>query len=112
MNTLLRTSSSTHQISETLHDHTASQHIGQSRNNAVGIFIDHDSIWIHAEGTDTILKLLGTVDDLALIQFIRQMGEDDRREFHTYTNIYTVRAGWYLKFPTDLFHPFAAASSY
>ena len=37
------------------------------RNDPVGIFIDHDTVWIHAEGAHTILKLLGAVNDLAFI---------------------------------------------
>ena len=91
------TSSSSHQITETLNDYTASQHIGKSGNaftvsvtvlkglgkmlshqksevgifrmllfslvavsvygnNAVGIFINHDTVRIHTEGTYIILK--------------------------------------------------------
>ena len=48
--------------------------------DTVGIFIYHDAVRVHTEGTDIILELLGTVYDLALIQLIGQMGEDQQPE--------------------------------
>ena len=42
-------------------------------DHPIGIFIDDDPVGIHAEGTDAVLKFLSPVDDLALIEFIRQV---------------------------------------
>ena len=116
------TASATYQITETLYDHAATQHIGETGDtlavsvtvfewlgevfgyqqgevrvfcvfcrifvavtvcgyDAVRILIYHDAVGIHTEGTDIILELLGAVYDLALIQLIRQMGEDNSRKF-------------------------------
>ena len=43
------------------------------RHDPVGVLVDHDSVGIHTEGSDTVLEFLCPVDDLALIQFIGQM---------------------------------------
>lgn len=45
------------------------------RHNTIGIFIYHDTVWIHTERTDIILKLFRTVNNLAHIKFIGQMGK-------------------------------------
>ena len=82
------------------------------RHNTIGIFIYHYAIWIHAERTDIILKLFRTVNNLALIKFIGQMGKDHCRKFYTHTDIHTVGFGRDIQFFTYFFHPFAAASSY
>ena len=79
--------------------------------DTVCIFIYHDTIRVHTEGTDIILELLGAVYDLALIQLIRQMGEDNSRKFDADTQVDTVGFGRNLQILTDRFHPFAAASS-
>ena len=39
-------------------------------HNAVCIFIDHDSVRVHTEGSYVIFKFLRAVNDLALIEFI------------------------------------------
>ena len=62
-------------------------------NNSIRVLIYHDTMRIHAEGSDRILKLFGTVHDLALIKLIRQMGKNNRRKFNTHTDIDTVRLG-------------------
>ena len=146
------TASATHQIAETLYDHTATQHIGETGDtlavsvtvfewlgevfgyqqgevrvfcvfcrifiavtvcgyDAVRILIYHDTVGIHTEGTDIILELLGAVYDLALIQLIGEMGEDNGREFDTDAQIDTVGFCRNLQILTDSFHPFAAAST-
>ena len=79
--------------------------------DTVCIFIYHDAVRVHTEGTDIILELLGTVYDLALIQLIGQMGEDNSRKFHTDAQVDTVGLRRNLQIFTDSFHPFAAASS-
>ena len=40
------------------------------------------------------------------------MGEQYCRKFHTHTQIHTIGLGRDIQFFTDMFHPFAAASSY
>ena len=42
-------------------------------DDAVGVLTYHDTVGIHAEGTDIVLKLVGTVNDLALIKLIGQI---------------------------------------
>ena len=68
--------------------------------DTVCIFIYHDAVRVHTEGTDIILELLGTVYDLALIQFIGQMGEDNSRKFHTNAQVDTVGLRRDLQIPT------------
>ena len=81
------------------------------RHNTIGIFIYHYAIWIHAERTDIILKLFRTVNNLALIKFIGQMGKDHCRKFYTHTDIHTVGFGRNFQILTDGFHPLASAPS-
>ena len=80
-------------------------------DNAIGILAYHDAVGIHTEGTDIILKLMGTVDDLALIKFIGQVRENDSRKLDTDTEIHTVGFGRDIHLLTNFFHPFASASS-
>ena len=62
--------------------------------DTVGVLVYHDTVRVHTEGTDIVLKLMGTVDDLALIEFIGQMREDDCGHLHTDADVHTVRLGW------------------
>ena len=62
-------------------------------DNAVGILIDHDAPGIHAEGAHPVLELLGPVDDLALIELIRQVGKQLRRKLHPDADVHAVRLG-------------------
>jgi len=48
-------------------------------DDPVRVFVDHDPVGIHAEGPDTVLVFLGAVDDLALVQLVCQVGEDNGR---------------------------------
>ena len=81
------------------------------RHDPVCIFIYNDSVRVHTERTHIILKFLCPVNDLALIKFIGQMGEDLRRDLHTHAQIDTVRQSRDLKLFTDFLHPLASASS-
>ena len=81
------------------------------RHNTIGIFIYHDTVWIHTERTDIILKLFRTVNNLALIKFIGQMGKDHCRKFYPHTDIHTVGFGRNFQILTDILHPLASASS-
>ena len=42
-------------------------------DDAVGVFIDHGTLRIHTEGADVILVLLGTVDDLTLVELVGEV---------------------------------------
>ena len=153
LNPLPVASASPDQISETLYDHAASQHIGQpgdafpvpvavleglgkmfchqkgevgilrlllrvliavpvDRHNPLGIFIDHDAVGIHAECPHIVLKFFRPVYDLALIQFIGQVGKNLRRKLHAHADVHPVGAGRDIQLLADLFHPFAAAPAY
>ncbi len=79
-------------------------------NNAICILIYHDAPWIHAEGSDKILKLLCPVYDLALVQLVRQMGKDLCRQLYPDANINTVRLCGDFEIPADPLHPLAAAA--
>ena len=80
-------------------------------NDAIRIFINNDTVRIHTERADIILKFLRTIDDLALIQLIRQMGEDHGRDFDTDTDIDTVGLCRDIQLLTDMLHPLAAAAA-
>ena len=79
--------------------------------DSIGVFADHDAIGIHTECTDLILKLRGTVYDLALIEVIGKVTEDWRRQFYPHPQIHSVRTGGDIHFLAHLLHPLAAASS-
>ncbi len=81
-------------------------------DDAVGILVYHRALGIHAEGTDLVTILLGAVDDLAFVQFIRQVGKHRRRQLHPHADIHTAGLGGDLQFLTDLLHPLAAASAH
>ena len=82
------------------------------RNNAVGIFVDHNTVGIHTESTHVILKLFRAVHDLALIQLVRKMRKNHSWQFYSYAQIHSVGFCRNIQLLTDLFHPFAAASAY
>ena len=60
------------------------------RHNAVGIFIDHNAMRIHAEGSHIIFKFFRAVNNLTLIEFICQMGKDHRRNLHPHADIHPI----------------------
>ena len=66
---------------------------------------------VHAEGSDKILKFLGPVNNLALIEFICQMTEHLGGKFHPHADIHPVAFGGNSHIPAYAFHPFAAAAS-
>ena len=63
------------------------------RDNPVRVFIYDDAVRVHAEGPDRVFKLFRAVYNLALIEFIRQVRKDHRRQFHPDTNIDPVAFG-------------------
>ncbi len=60
------------------------------RDDAVGILIYNDAVGVHAEGADVVFIFFRTVYDLAFIQLVREVREDDGRKFHTHAYIHTV----------------------
>ena len=81
-------------------------------HDAVGVFIYHYTVRIHAERPDIVLELLSAVHNLALIELIREMRENHRRQLHSHSDVHTVGAGGNIQVVTDRFHPFAAAPSH
>ena len=81
-------------------------------DDAVGVFIYHGALGIHAEGTHLIAVLFGAVDDLAFIQLIGKVGKDRRGQFHPHAQIHAVGVGGDIELPADGFHPLAAAAPY
>ena len=81
-------------------------------NDAVGVFIDHRALGIHAEGSHLVPIFLGLIDDFALIQLVRQMGEHHRGQLHPDTDVHPVGLGRDIQFLADPFHPLAAAASH
>ena len=80
-------------------------------HDAVGVLIDDDTSWVHTERAHHVLEFFRTVDDLALVELIGQVGEDVGRQLHTHTDIHSVALGPDVQGITDLLHPLAAASA-
>ncbi len=78
-------------------------------DDAVGVFVDHDAIGVHAEGADVVLKFFCAVDDLALVQLVGQVGEDHRGKLYPDADVHTVGAGGDVQLAAGIFHPFASA---
>ena len=79
--------------------------------NAISVLINYNSIRIHTECSNKIFEFLCSVYNLAFIQFIRKMCKYNGRKLNSHTDIHTVRLGWNLKLLTDIFNPFASAST-
>ena len=74
-------------------------------DDSVGIFVYYDSVRVHAECTNVIFKFLCTVDDLALVQLVGEVGEHLIGQLHPHADIHTVGAGGDLQRRADLLHP-------
>ena len=85
--------------------------VSMDGHDAVGVLIDDDTSWVHTERAHHVLEFFRTVDDLALVELIGQVGEDVGRQFHTHTDIHSVALGPDVQGITDLLHPLAAASA-
>ena len=80
-------------------------------NDSVGILVDYDPVGVHAESPDIILELLRPVNDLALIELIGNVFEDDRRDLDPDTDIHAVGFGRDPQVTADSAHPFTAAAA-
>ena len=81
-------------------------------DDAVGVLVNHGPLGVHAEGADLVFVLLGPVDDLALIQLVGQVGEDNGGQLHANADVHTVGLSGDVHVPADLLHPLAAAAAY
>ena len=79
-------------------------------DDAVGVFVDHCALGVHAEGADEVAVLFGAVDDLAFIQLVGEVGENLRGKLHPDADIHTVGLGGNVHVTADGLHPFAAAA--
>ena len=82
------------------------------RDDAVGVLVDDHAVRIHAEGPHQVLEFLGAVDDLALIELVRQLGKDLGRELHAHADVHAVGMRRDAQRAADGFHPLAAASAH
>ena len=80
--------------------------------NAIGILVDNDTVGVHAEGADIVLKLLRAVDNLALVELIGEVGEYNGRELHPDAQVHAVTFGGDVHFFAHGLHPLAAAAAY
>ena len=79
-------------------------------DDAVRVLVDDDAVGVHAERAHHVLKLLRAVDDLALIELVRQMGEDLRRKLHAHADVHAVGVRGDAHVPADALHPLRAAA--
>ncbi len=80
-------------------------------HNAVGVFIHHHTMRIHAEGPDPVLVFFRPVDDLRFIQRIGHFAEGFIGHLHPHTDVDAAALRGDLQGPAHRFHPFAAAAA-
>ena len=80
-------------------------------DNPVGVLVDDDAVGIHAEGAHVVLELLGAVDDLALIELVRQRCEHLGGKLDAHADVHAVGEGLDVQVLADLLDPFAAAAA-
>lgn len=80
-------------------------------HDAVGVLVDDDAVRIHAECADIVLELLRAVHNLALIQLIGQIRENDGGQFDADADVDAVGLRRNVHLVADAFHPFAAAAA-
>ena len=81
------------------------------RNDAVGVFVYHGTLGIHAEGTHLVAVFFGAVNDLALVKLIGQMREYRRGQLHAHADVHAVGLGGNIEIAANALHPLASASS-
>ena len=77
-------------------------------DDAVGVLVDDRAPGVHAEGAHQVTVLFRAVDDLALVELVRQMGEDLRGQLHAHADVHAVGLGGNVQLPAHALHPFAA----
>ena len=82
--------------------------VAVDRDDAVRVLIDDNAVGVHAEGTHIVLKFFRVIDDLALIELVGEVGEDDGGQLNAHADVDAVRLGGDLEIPAYAFHPFAA----
>ena len=80
-------------------------------HDAVGVLVDDDAVRVHAERADVVLELLRAVDDLALIELVGQVGEDDGGQLDAHADVDAVGLGGDVERVADALHPLAAAAA-
>ena len=78
------------------------------RDDAVRVLVDDDAVGVHAERADVVLELFRAIDDLALVEFVSQVGEDDGGDLDAHTDIDAVRLRGDLELLAHALHPLAA----
>ena len=64
--------------------------VAVDRNDTVGILVYDDTVGIHTECSDCILKFSGAVYDLGLIELVRKMREDLCGQLNSDTEVNSV----------------------
>ena len=64
--------------------------VAVDRDNAVRVLVDDDAVGVHAERADVVLELFRAIDDLALVELVSQVGEDDGGDLDAHTDIDAV----------------------
>ena len=81
-------------------------------DDAVGVLIHYSAFGVHAECAHLVPIFLGTVDNLAFVQLICQVGKYLSRQLHPNANVHPVGFHRDLQLPANGLHPFAAAAAY
>ena len=78
------------------------------RDDAVRVLVDNDAVGVHAERADVVLELFRAIDDLALVELVGQVGEDDGGDLDAHADIDAVRLRGDLELLAHALHPLAA----
>ena len=85
--------------------------VAVDRDDAVRVFVDDDAVGIHAERAHIVLELFRAVDDLALIELVGQVREDDGGQLDAHTEVDAVGLGGNVHLAAHALHPLAAYAS-
>ena len=82
--------------------------VAVDRDDAVRVLVDDDAVGVHAERADVVLELFRAIDDLALVELVSQVGEDNGGDLDAHTDIDAVRLRGDLELLAHALHPLAA----
>ncbi len=85
--------------------------VAVDRHDAIGVFIDHHSVGVHAEGAHEILVVLGAVDDLGLVELVGQVGEHLGGKLDPHADVHAVGEGGDGQVAAHTLHPLGATPS-